>query len=591
MTLTLDAAITKQTINAQQLLNAVMAGSTAVITERQLINNLNYFPVADKDTGENFAFSLYEIHHIKLASQTLQDVIRQAAQSLFENARGNSGLIFSTWFTGLESFGLQGETCTLTEIKQLFTHAAEHLRKAMPNAMPGTMVSFIQSFTQKLQDAVLLKEIQHMLKFCLEKTQQENPTSRAHGVVDAGAMAFSVFLNHFFDGLYTDEKASFEPQANFQAEFTEHSEHPTEEPSFRYCTQAYLTLTNTDIPNAMQAVKSEISAFGDCDLLTHRGNQLHFHLHTNEPAALFSRLHEHGQVTKPKIEDMLRQYQAVNTKAPIALVTDSSAGLDPDYLEKHQIHVLPLPLSFDGQEGLDPYTIEKKSFYDKLAHYKTYPQTSSPNLKSIKALLTYLSKHYANTLVITLSSSMSSTYQSILSVAKEMKQVHVFDSLTNSAAQGLLVLKAAEMIEKKYALQDILNALKQYQAQLSIFVSLNRSSDILASGRVQGLKALCLKHLKPKLILTNNKQGAGRIASLLFFKKNAHHQLLKQIINRYKKKKFSRYCVLYASDEAAAEHFVHHLTQAIQLKPMYVGTVSPIIGLHAGPSALAIAFD
>lgn len=593
MVTTLDVALTKQLIDAKQILEAFIAAARAVISSKASINEINYFPVADKDTGENLSFSFHEISQIQLKSSSLQDVIKQVSQSIFENARGNSGLIFSMWFTGLEAFRLNQTKCTLTDIKQLLLHGAEHLDKTMENIMPGTMVTFIKCFTQKLQNISSLKEIHKTLALCLKDTIKENKASRAHGVVDAGALATEKFLKHFFDTLYKTESVSHVnlPGEIVTAEIETHDHPILEKPVYRYCTQAFVDLPKHALVEKISEIKLALTELGDCDLLTQREQSLHFHIHTNEPATLFNRLYQHGKVRKPKIEDMLRQYQAIHTKRKVALVTDSSADIDQALIEQYQIHLLPLSLTFDEQEGLDPYTINKADFYKQIACDKQYPKTASPNLKKVKALLTFLSQHYNKIIVVTISSKMSATYQSILTVAGSIPKVTVFDSLTNSGAHGLIVLRAAEMLEKNLSAHQVLEKLAKHRKNVSIFVAVNSIKSMLASGRVKGLKSVLLRFLKPKLMITVNANGVGTIAGMLFLRKSAHSRLLKLMIHQHKKRNLQRYCVLYVTDKQAAEAFAHKLAEAIGLRPMYITAVSSAIGLHAGESALAVAFE
>ncbi len=593
MTAILNTQIAEQTITAERLLSAFTAAAYAVQDSKNKINEVNFFPVADKDTGENVAATLQAIDEIALKDSSMKTVLNAVSQSIFENSRGNSGLILSIWFIGIESFETEATTWTLLDVRAVLKAGANHLNQEMENAMPGTMVSFLMHFTAALQEATALSEILDALSLCLEETKRENATSKAHNVVDAGALALHIFLKHFFETLYSENKPELVKRQLTQSEFhhDHYSHEQTEAPTFRYCTEAYVELPEANMTETIATIKSKVEPLGDCSLITHRGQQLHLHIHTNEPALLFSHLYAHGRVSKPKVEDMLRQYQSASTKKPIALVTDSSADIDKALLEKYQIHLLPLSVSFDNQEGLDPYTIEKETFYKRLLNHKQHPKTSSPSQKKIKALLTFLSQHYEKILVITISSKMSSTYKSFVNLAQRFEKVKVFDSRTNSGAHGLLVLKAAEMIEKNQPMRKLLNTLEAYRAQVSIFVGVHSTTAMLASGRVAGLKASVLKWLKPKLLVSVNPDGSGKVTSMLLFNKNLHNRLLKLVVSRYKKNQFRRYCVLYVTDKTAAERLAEDLFQSIKMKPMYIGTISSVVSIHAGQSAIAVAFD
>ncbi len=175
-----------------------------------------------------------------------------------------------------------------------------------------------------------------------------------------------------------------------------------ENPQYRYCVQAKIEVDAINFDDQSLKIKSILEQFGDCDLLARRGRKLNFHLHTNDPQKLFAHLYELGTVTQPKVDDILRQYQATQRRSPIALVTDSSADIDTCLIEKYQIHILPLLISFGNHEALDPYTVDKNSLYEGLDSFSTYPKTASPNLKRAYLLLAYLEKYYDKILVITM---------------------------------------------------------------------------------------------------------------------------------------------------------------------------------------------
>ncbi|WP_313469165.1 DegV family protein, partial [Carnobacterium sp.] len=62
----------------------------------------------------------------------------------------------------------------------------------------------------------------------------------------------------------------------------------------------------------------------------------------------------------------------------ITIVTDSSAQLTPEEIEKFNIHVLPLTILIDGASYVDGETLQKDEFMDRMEIAKTLPKTSQP---------------------------------------------------------------------------------------------------------------------------------------------------------------------------------------------------------------------
>ncbi len=580
-------------VDFKRLLLSIQAASAAVIQQKEQLNEINYFPVSDKDTGNNLASTLQGIQEIPFQKYSIAEVLSLVSESVFERASGNSGVIFSIWMTGIETYPLHKTMLTLQDIYSLISQGVDYLSSNMEGIQPGTMVSFLQNFSKLVSKAKEAPDIDEVIHTCLMQTQHENPVLKVHGVVDAGAFGVAIFLRHLFKGLFVKEilNVSEKSYHSYITPYDVDHKNVVEKPVYRYCTQAQIEITDVDFDSQFLNLKNLLEQFGDCDLLVKRNQKVHFHLHTNTPQKLFAHLYEMGRVTQPKIEDILRQYQASHAHAPIALVTDSSADMDKQLMEKYQVHLLPLALSFDNHEALDPYMVEKESFYDKIDRFSVYPKTASPHLKKTYTLLTYLEKYYDKILVITISSKMSASYQSLVSLSKRLSKVFVLDSLTNSGAHGFLVNKAAELIHEKYSFDDVFKKLDAYRKQVSIFVAVNSVSSMVRSGRVAGLKARLLKAGKPKLIITIDSKGKSRVCKTLFHQNDIIECLVQKIAKIYQQKPFKRYCVLHVGDAPLADYVVEKLSRIIQMQPIFVDSVSSVIGVHAGKGAVAIAFD
>ncbi len=580
-------------VTSKQLLCSIQRAADALIERKEQLNQINFFPVSDKDTGDNFAITLQNISDISYTARSFSDVLSAVAESVFEAASGNSGIIFSIWFTGLETYSTHKHTLNFVDIQACIAQGVGYLVDNMGEIAEGTMVTFLQDFSRSLIHCEHESDVYDLINTCLTETKNQNPVLKKYDVVDAGALGMAIFLKHLFKAMFLEEALRMVKKADEKNISFNHMTHEQvqDKPKYRYCTQAQIELEALHFDHDFSKVKAILEQFGDCDLLARRGYKVHFHLHTNDPQKLFSYLYDLGVVTRPKVEDILRQYQAYHASSSIALVTDSSADIDEHLIEKHQIYILPLSLSFDKHEALDPYTIDKPSFYSRLDQFSIYPKTASPNLKRTYSLLAYLEKYYDKILVVTLSSEMSGSYNSLLNVSKKFSKVFVLDSLKTSGAHGFLVSKAARLIHEQYAFNDILSKLNLYRKQVSIFVGVNSVSSILRSGRIKGLKATLLKIKKPKLILSVDSAGKSVVCDKLFKQKNIVDALIKRALASHSQTPFKRYCVLHVDNEQQASFFSERLSKIISLKPLFIDSVSSVIGVHAGKGAVAIAFD
>ncbi|MGZ7230637.1 DegV family protein, partial [Streptococcus pyogenes] len=94
-------------------------------------------------------------------------------------------------------------------------------------------------------------------------------------------------------------------------------------------------------------------------------------------------------------------------------------------------------------------------FYQLMDELENYPSSSQPTIKEAEKVLRDLADHYQSIIVITVSSQMSGTYETLVKASQttDLKehQIAILDSKLNSGAQGLIVKKAADLLEKGYS--------------------------------------------------------------------------------------------------------------------------------------------
>lgn len=575
------------TISPNQFFNALKQASCAVISEEDNINALNFFPVSDKDTGTNLSITLAPMSQVQDNFTQFSNMLNRSASLVFENARGNSGMILSIWFAGIQSFTTNKLSITFHEVLKIFQLGKNHLINNMDTIVPGTMVSFFSDLPDKLAKMKSMDEVASHIEALVQATRTQNKVQKAHHAVDAGAFALSVFCKTFFQTLITKNMADTKPSLQATPVPTHHTETLTEAPEYRYCTEAFIRYYGTHAPD----FKALLSPFGNCFLVAEHDGEVHFHIHTNKPQQLFRTLYQYGQIKKPKVEDMQRQYQAAQDDKEFVIVTDSSANLDQMLIEKHGLHVLPLNVQFDKHQALDGLSISTEYLVENISQCSTHPNTASPSIAFCQQFLGYLSKHYKQVLVITLSSAMSSTYKVIQKASQALDNVTVFDSKTNSGAQGFLVHKAANMAAQKKDIKTITSSLKAYREQVSLFVAVNSIEAMINSGRLSGIKAKILKQLNPKLIVSINRKGQGCVRRKLLRKHVLLDKLIQEVMGKHRKKPIRQYSILHVNNIKQAQVVADKLSKMLGFSPQFIQPTSTSIAIHAGTDSVAVALS
>ena len=147
----------------------------------------------------------------------------------------------------------------------------------------------------------------------------------------------------------------------------------------------------------------------------------------------------------------------------IKIITDGSCDLSHEVLNKFNINVVPLGVSFGEEHYTAGVDIDNKEFYAKMKESKELPKTFCPSPENF-------CKEYQceedKIIVIALSSKLSGTYNSA-SLARDLylsehkeKDIRVIDSMTGSIGAGLLLIKAAKMISEGKDIDEIVEAIE-----------------------------------------------------------------------------------------------------------------------------------
>ncbi len=164
------------------------------------VNALNVYPVPDGDTGTNMLHTVRSaLKYARAAEPTLPAITAAAAHGALMGARGNSGVILSQIIRGLKEAVASSETVGVSEFRKTLNLARIHAHDAVTSPAPGTMLTVTVAIEDAAADdsgdvAAMLGRIVTAADAAVTRTQQENPTNKAAGVVDAGAKGLFYLL-------------------------------------------------------------------------------------------------------------------------------------------------------------------------------------------------------------------------------------------------------------------------------------------------------------------------------------------------------------------------------------------------------------
>lgn len=373
----------------------VEAGLAALEARREEVNDLNVFPVADGDTGDNMVLTLravlQELDRLSTASQerTIDDIgrdeiVASVARAALLGARGNSGVILSQLIRGAaeELASRPGELVDPVLIGAALARAADQAYGSVREPAEGTILTVVREMavrvasdlahsndarlgpdaTDEQQNDVIAELIERALAAGEESVKRGPdllPVLREAGVVDAGGYALTVMLAGMIGALRGSEPPQLEHQEPARVTHPQHSS-----TTYRYCTNFAVSGTGLEQRRFVPALEQ----IGDSVLVVGDQATLKVHVHTDDPKAATALFSEAGVVSHLDVADMRAQVAerderlagspAMATCGVLAVVTgDGMRGL----FESLGVRVL------DGGPTLNPAT------YDLLAAIHAVP--------------------------------------------------------------------------------------------------------------------------------------------------------------------------------------------------------------------------
>ncbi len=586
-------------IDGEKLYDYFISGAKKLIHNEVLLNKINVFPIPDGDTGSNLSFTMKSIISQSKRHKLVYKTIDSISNIAVENAYGNSGMIFAEYFRGLAIETNDREILTIEEFVKICANAVKYAYSAVSNPKEGTILTVMREWTKELElnagkvdfEKLISKSIDRA-RTAVDNTKDQLKELRRNNVVDAGAKGFLFFLEGILEFLKSDgNDISIESGEN---EINEEESLGFEDVSFdyeyRYCSEF---LIETDVKK--EYLMKELSSKGDSIVISDYSKGYKAHIHTNNPERVVELLIGLGTILRQKIDDMLVQSSIVNNrKNTIGIITDSVADLPGDFIVNEQITVIPLNLICNGIPYLDKLTMSHDSFYKNIDEYKLSPTSSQPSSSIIEKNLSYLLQYFDSIIGIFVSQKMSGTYNAVKKIAEKLdqegKRITIIDSKLNSAAQGLLVQQASELVNKGLTHGAIVQKIEKLRENVHIFVSISDLKYMLRGGRIPKITGMILKKIRLKPVISIDSTGKGSIYKKTFNQKHAIENILKRIKKDIKKYSIGKYCVVYSDSENLGIDFSNRIRDIIKKEPEFIEPISNIVGLNAGRGCVAVAY-
>ena len=275
----------------------------------------------------------------------------------------------------------------------------------------------------------------------------------------------------------------------------------------------------------------------------------------------------------------------------IRIVIYSTSDFTQEVIDKYNLKMVPLTVNFDDGSYLDKIELSTEDFFKKLGKSDKLPTTSQVSPGAFIETFSEILLRGDEVLGIFLASEFSGTYESAR-IARDMigsDRIHLIDSRSVCLGAFSLILEAIELVEKNKDINEIVGSLEVLRDKIVVAAGLDTLKYLEKGGRLSKGQAVVGSLLNIKPIITIKD---GKIA--VIDKIRGKNKTIKWFDDWIEENKFdltNKTVLLYHAQNFDQLKLLREtIEDKYKIKNIIEAEVGPVIGTHAGPGLLAVAF-
>lgn len=274
----------------------------------------------------------------------------------------------------------------------------------------------------------------------------------------------------------------------------------------------------------------------------------------------------------------------------VAVITDSTAYIPPEFTKEFNISVAPLELIWGEKTYRDGVDIQPTEFYSRLKKATVMPTTSQVTIPNFQELFDQLIKQDFSILCVLISSKLSGTIDSAIQALKEFPKasVEIVDSYSSGMALGFQALCAAKAACQGASLAECKTITENAREHSGVVFAVDTLEFLHRGGRIGGASRFIGTALNLKPILEVS-DGCVNAVERVRTRKKSLARLVEIVAERSAGKQPLHIAVIHANAETDARDVLEQ-TKKLHAKEYILSHVSPAIGTHIGPGAVGVAY-
>ena len=269
----------------------------------------------------------------------------------------------------------------------------------------------------------------------------------------------------------------------------------------------------------------------------------------------------------------------------IAIITDTASDLELVDIEKYNIKMLHYQIIYKERTYKDQLEIHSKEVLDHLEH--EIPSTSLPSLEEMHSVFKeVIEEGYKEVLVIPISSGLSGCFNAVNMIKEEYTELKtiVFDSKALSAAQAVLVIKAAQLADEGYSLEEIVKELEVMRSNQKTFFIVDTLEYLVHGGRIGRVSAAVGNLLNLKPIIRIGDDGKYETVAKIRGRAKAIHYFVEEVEKILSSGEKYKIYFSHAKGEEIKERIIKEIKETYPNISIEGDTwISPVACVHCGP--------
>ncbi len=273
----------------------------------------------------------------------------------------------------------------------------------------------------------------------------------------------------------------------------------------------------------------------------------------------------------------------------LKIVTDSTADLSPEQINKYSIKVVPITVTFGDTSYADSVDLSAVDFYSKLVTCKDLPKTSQPSPEAFRQTYTEIAPNSETIISLHVSGKLSGTLNSAEVAAKMVdNEVITIDTKTASQGIGRTVLIAAEAAYRDLPFDTILKLINKSVSQTFSVFAVDTLEFLQRNGRIGKAASLLGSLLQIRPILYADSEGMVAAYDKVRGRSQVIPSLISAALKNVSTTKPINLSVVHSGAEESAQELLTELQAKYDIADLHIGMVGPAIGAHIGPGAIGL---